>query len=72
MSRALNNCRHVPGWVKPFLAAIKNGYSEKNAAQMAGEGSATIHKRMEKDKIFKTQYEHAQATRRPRGSGVTW
>lgn len=69
MSRALNNCRHVPGWVKPFLAAIKNGYSEKNAAQMAGEGSATIHKQAEKDAIFKAQYEEAHAKRRTRGAG---
>lgn len=72
MSRSLMNCRHVPGWIKPFLAAIKNGYSEKNAAQMAGEGSATIHKRVETDGIFKAQYEAAHASRRPKGSGITW
>jgi hypothetical protein len=72
MSRALNNCRHVPGWIKPFLAGIKNGYNEKNAAQAAGVSTVLIQKRIEADPLFKQAYEETYATRRARPGSGAW
>lgn len=70
MSNSLNQCKLRHGWIKPFLAAIKNGYSEKNAANMSGESTSTIHRYMDKDSAFKTEYDAAQAKARPRGQGA--
>ena len=71
MSRALDRCKHIPGWVRPFLAATKNGYNERNAANMAGVGTGVIHRRMESDSEFKENYEKTLATQKPRfGHGV--
>lgn len=57
-SQALSKCRHIPGWVRPFLAAVKNGYSEKNAAQMAGTGAEQIRMYGERNPDFVEQLEH--------------
>ena len=67
MSNSLNQCKLRHGWIKPFLAAIKNGYSEKNAANMSGESTNTIHRHAEKDAGFNAEYEAAKASARPRG-----
>lgn len=66
MSQSLQGCRHIPGWIKPYLQAIRNGYNEKNAANMAGEGTAVIRRQLEKDDIFRKELETAQAEARPR------
>lgn len=66
MSRALQNCKLRPGWMKPFLAAIGNGFSEKNAANAAGESTLTIQRFAERDADFKANYAAAQAKARPR------
>lgn len=66
MSNSLNQCKLLHGWIKPFLAAIKNGFSEKNAANAAGEGTNTIHRLMDKDPTFKAKYDAARAAARPR------
>lgn len=66
MSNSLNQCKLRHGWIKPFLAAIRNGYSERNAANMSGESTNTIHRYAEKDPDFKAQYIEAQAKARPR------
>ena len=63
MSSALANCRHVPGWIKPFLAGVRSGYNDRNAAQLAGVGTAVVVKQLERDPIFKGQYEEAIAAR---------
>ncbi len=72
MSNALNQCKLRHGWIKPFLAAIKNGYSERNAANMAGESTNTIHQLADKDPDFKATYEAAQANARPRYGHGAW
>lgn len=72
MSQALKNCRHVPGWVKPFLGAIKDGYNEQNAANMAGIGTALVRKHMGRDPEFKKSYEDTFATRRSRPGHGAW
>lgn len=72
MSRSLINCKLRHGWIKPFLAAIKNGYSEKNAANMSGESTSTIHQQMAKDPEFKTEYDVAIAKARPRYGLGAW
>lgn len=66
MSNALNRCRLVNGWQKQFLAAIRNGYAEINAANMSGIGSDTVRRRVEQDPIFATEYATAVEERRPR------
>ena len=70
MSNSLNQCKLRHGWIKPFLAQIKNGLSEKNAANAAGEGTNAIHRLMDKDPVFKADYDaaRAQAASRPRGT----
>ena len=70
MSRALQHCKLRHGWIKPFLAAIQNGYSEKNAANMSGESTTTIHQHADKDPGFQAEYEAAKAKARPRGQGA--
>ena len=72
MSRSLMNCKLRHGWIKPFLAAIKNGFSEKNAANAAGEGTNTIHRLMDKDPAFKAEYDAAKANARPRYGLGAW
>lgn len=69
MNGALKNCRHVPGWERTFLQAIKNGYTEKTAANAAGIGTSDVKHRMEKDSAFKKRYEDTYATRRVRPAG---
>ncbi len=66
MSNSLNQCKLRHGWIKPFLAAIKNGFSEKNAANAAGEGTNTIHRLMDKDLAFNAEYDAAKVAARPR------
>jgi hypothetical protein len=53
-----NKCRHIPGWVRPFLAAVKNGYSEKNAAHMAGISTEHIRQYGESNPEFVGTLEH--------------
>ena len=72
MSRALQHCKLRHGWIKPFLNAIKNGFSEKNAANAAGEGTNTVHRLMDKDPEFKAQYDAAKASARPRYGLGAW
>lgn len=72
MSNSLNQCKLRHGWIKPFLNAIQNGFSEKNAANAAGEGTNSIHRLMEKDPEFKARYELAQAKARPRYGLGAW
>ena len=66
MSNSLNQCKLRHGWIKPFLAAVKNGFSDKNAANAAGEGTNTVYRLMEKDPNFKAEYDAAKASARPR------
>jgi len=70
MSNSLNKCKLRHGWIKPFLNAIKNGYSEKNAANMSGESTNTIHQLEDKDPAFKAEYDEAVKKARPRGVGM--
>ncbi len=72
MSNSLNQCKLRHGWIKPFLAAIKNGFNERNAANAAGEGTNTIHRHMEKDPGFKAEYDAAKASARPRYGHGAW
>lgn len=72
MSNSLNQCKLRHGWIKPFLAAIQNGYSEKNAANMSGESTTTISRYAEKDPGFKAEYAAAQAKARPRYGHGGW
>ena len=72
MSTSLNQCKLRHGWIKPFLAAIRNGFSEKNAANAAGEGTNTIHRLMDKDPDFKIEYDAAKAKARPRYGLGAW
>ncbi len=70
MSNSLRQCKLRRGWIKPFLAAIKNGYSEKNAANMSGESTNTIHQLERNDPQFKAEYDLAVSKARPRGVGM--
>ena len=60
------------GWIKPFLNAIQNGYSEKNAANMSGVGTNAIHNLVDKDPAFKARYDEAQSKARPRYGQGAW
>ena len=66
MNAILGKCRHVPGWVKPFLAAVTNGYNHKNAANMAGIGTPTVDQKLASDPLFKAQHDKAVAVAKPR------
>ncbi len=66
MSNSLNQCKLRHGWIKPFLNAIRHGFSEKNAANAAGEGTNAIHRLEDKDPAFKAEYDAAKAAARPR------
>ena len=72
MSNSLRNCKLRRGWIKPFLAAIQNGYSEKNAANMSGESTNTIHQLADKDPQFKAEYDLAASKARPRYGKGGW
>ena len=72
MSRSLDKCRLHPGWMRPFLLAIENGYTEKNAANMSGVGTYIIHKRVNNDADFKTAYDEALAKQRSQYGRWTW
>ena len=72
MSRSLINCTLHPGWLKPFLAAIKNGYNERNAANMSGVGTNTIHQRMDNNPEFRAQYAELLAKQKPRFGHGAW
>ena len=65
MSNSLKNCKLIHGWVKPFLNAIQHGYSERNAANMAGESTNTIHQLEAKDPKFRARYDAALSKARP-------
>lgn len=69
MRGALSKCRHVPGWEKTFIEAIKQGYNEKTAANAAGVGTGDIKSRVGKDPAFKQRYEEAWAKRKARPAG---
>jgi hypothetical protein len=66
MSRALNNCKVRPGWVKSFLGYIKLGYNEKNAANLSGVGTGTVQQRCEKHPDFRVEYEELMTNQKPR------
>jgi len=51
--------RHVPGWIGPFLFQIRQGKSEKVAANLAGIGTAIIKQTIERDPRFETDYKEA-------------
>ena len=51
--------RHVPGWVGTFLFQIKQGKSEKVAANIAGIGTAVVKQTVERDPKFKAEYQDA-------------
>ncbi len=72
MSQSLRNCIHKPAWVKLFLAATKDGYNLQNSANMAGVGTITINRRLEKHEDFKKDYEHAVETKRERPGHGAW
>lgn len=72
MSNSLNRCKLIRGWVKPFLAAIQNGYSEKNAANMSGESTNTILALEAKDPEFRARYAEAQKKAKPRFGHSAW
>ena len=72
MSNSLNQCKLRHGWIKPFLNAIRNGYSERNAANMAGESTNTIRQLDANDPSFKAQYDEAQVKARPRYGHGAW
>ena len=72
MSNSLNACKLRHGWIKPFLAAIRNGYSEKNAANMSGVGTNAVRSLEDKDPAFKVEYDVAQAKARPRFGHSAW
>ena len=71
-SESLKNCKHIPGWVKPFLVAIKNGYSETNAANRVGISTLVVKRRVDIDPAFKENYEKNLATRAPRYGHGRW
>jgi hypothetical protein len=72
MSRSLQHCKLRHGWIKPFLAAVKNGYTVKNAANMAGESTSTIERYAAKDPQFKAEFDAAVAEARPRYGHGAW
>jgi len=72
MSNSLNHCKLRHGWIKPFLNAIGNGYSERNAANMSGVGTNAVQRLAAMDPDFKTQYDEAQRKARPRFGHSVW
>jgi hypothetical protein len=72
MSNSLNRCKLQHGWIKPFLSAIGNGYSEKNAANMSGVGTNAVHRLADADSAFKARYDEAQKNARPRFGHGAW
>jgi len=72
MSNSLNQCKLIHGWVKPFLYAIQNGYSEMNAANMSGVGTNAVQRLEANDPSFKAQYAEAQQKARPRYGHGAW
>jgi len=72
MSRSLNRCTLHPGWVKSFLAAIKNGYNERNAANMSGVGTNTVAQRCANVPEFKAQYDELMKKQKPRFGHGAW
>lgn len=72
MSNSLNKCKLIHGWVKPFLNAIHNGYSEMNAANASGVGTNAVHRLVEQDPGFAAQYAEAQKKARPRYGVGAW
>ena len=72
MSNSLSQCKLIHGWVKPFLHAIQNGYSEMNAANMSGVGTNAVRRLAETDPGFNAQYDEAQKKARPRYGHGAW
>ena len=72
MSNSLNRCKLIHGWIKPFLNAIQNGYSEKNAANMSGVGTNAVRQLEDKDPGFRARYDEAQKKARPRFGIGAW
>jgi hypothetical protein len=72
MSNSLSRCKLQHGWIKPFLSAIQNGYTEKNAANMSGVGTNAVHNLIEKDPEFGKRYDEAQKNARPRFGHGAW
>ena len=46
-SNSLNKCVHRPGWLKGFLASVKNGYTDLNAARGQGISTAMVRRYLE-------------------------
>ncbi len=72
MSESLKKCRLVHGWIKPFLAAIEDGYNELNSAQMAGISTVMVAQQVDNDPAFKKSYEDTHANRRERPGHGAW
>ena len=72
MSNSLSQCKLIHGWVKAFLHAIQNGYSEMNAANMSGVGTNAVRQLADKDPGFNAQYGEAQKKARPRFGHGAW
>ena len=66
-SNALSKCTHRPGWLKGFLASVKNGYSDINAARGQGISTAMVRRYLESNpdqmEIYKYNLEN-QVSRR--------
>lgn len=71
-SLSLRDCKLHPGWIKPFLAAIGNGYNEKNSANMAGVSTSAIAKQVGRDPAFKDRYLEAHKNRKKRFGHGAW
>ena len=72
MSNSLNRCKLRHGWIKPFLNAIGNGFSEMNAANAAGVGTNAVRQLEDRDPGFKAEYEAVAAKARPRFGHSAW
>lgn len=72
MIGALGRCRYVPGWEKTYLEAIKQGYNNKTAANLAGVGTAEVNKRMGRDPKFKQRVEETVQNKKARPQGGMW
>lgn len=68
-SGALRDCKHRPGWLKGFLAAVRNGYSDLNSAKAQGISTQVVKKYLEANTDQMEIYNHnrANATKRTDG-----
>jgi hypothetical protein len=61
--------RRIPAWHKPFLYHIRNGKTEKVAANLSQVGTAVVAKSVENDPKFKAEYQEAWNNRKAPVSG---